>query len=165
MAVQVEALLAVCEGFQEDGENFKFYVTGPNPEPSFDRERGVRTSLFHLVSGEDAVAVRRFLTTHRCWEVMRVPPAYTRERGIAAIRVAGHWHSGQRSPLYLFASTRTIHGDGHREQLRREVNALVGSVLENPVSESEFPALTLLREIVNTAPLNVELCTAREISE
>lgn len=163
--MQVEALLAVCEGFEQDGENFKFYVSGPHPEPSFDREQGVRTSLFHLVSGEDAVAVRRFLATHRCWEIMRVPADYSRERGIAAIRVAGQWHSGQRSPLYSFASTRTIHGHRHREQLRQEVNALIGSVLENPVSENEFPDLNLLRQVIVTAPLNIELCNAREVFE
>lgn len=163
--MQVEALLAVCEGFEDDGVNIKFYVSGPNPEPSFDREYGVRTSLFRLVSGEDAVAVRRFLATYRCWEVMRVPADYSRERGIAAIRVAGQWHAGQRSPLYSFASTRTIHGERHREQLRREVNALIGSVLENPVSENEFPDLNLLRQVINTAPLNVELATVREVFE
>ena len=111
------------------------------------------------------MAVRRYLATYRCWEIMRVPPAFSRERGIAAIRVAGQWHSGQRSPLYSFASTRTIHGERHREQLRREVNALIGSVLENPVSENEFPDLNLLRQVINTAPLNVELATAREVSE
>lgn len=163
--MNVEQLLLVCCGFEDDGENFKFYLDSPNPQPSLDREQGVRTSLFRLFSGEDAEAIRRYLATRRAWDVLRVPPDYTRERGIAALKVAVQWHSGSGSPLYAFASTRRIQGDKHREQLRREINALIGDVLENPNpgDPTEYARLSLLREVIFTAPLDTELASPREV--
>ena len=62
------------------------------------------------------------------------PPAFTRERGVKAVRIAWHWHSGKGCPVYEFAATRTIHGERHREQLRQTVNEVIASVIENPVA-------------------------------
>ncbi len=163
--MRVENLLLTCCGFDEEGGNFKFYVEGPRPVPSVSRRRGVRTPLFHLFTGEDARAIRGYLATHRAWDVLRIPPPYTHERGVRAIRISFDWHSGPKSPLYSFASARGIYGEGHRDQLRREVNALIGDVLENPNagSPSEYGDLILVREVVATAPVNVELATSGEV--
>jgi hypothetical protein len=159
----IEQLFLTCCGFEDDGQCVKFYLDCPAPKPSILREQGVRTPLFHLVHGEDAAAVRQWLVGRRAWDVLRVPADYSKERGIAAIKIACDWHSGHGSPLHSFASTRTIHGEKHRDQLRREVNALIDSVLENPVREGEYEGLSLLREVVNTAPLDTELATTREL--
>jgi hypothetical protein len=72
--MRIEELLLTSCGFEEEGENFKFFVAGPKPGPSTSREQGVRTSLFHLFSGEDAEAIRHYLQTHPAWEARRVPP-------------------------------------------------------------------------------------------
>jgi hypothetical protein len=163
--MSVEELLPLCCGVEDDGKSVKLYLEGPDPKPSFDREQGVRTPLFHLFSGEDAEAIRRYLATHRAWAILFVPPDYAKERGVAALKIAAQWHSGQRSPLYSFASTRRVHGPKHQDQLRREVNALIGSVLENPVHPHEYDHLSLLREVINTAPLDTELATVREVNQ
>ena len=165
--MDIEQLFLTCCGyeFSEDGQSMKFYLDGPNPKQSFDREQGVRTSLFHLLHGEDAAAVQQWLRGRRAWEILKVPPDYSKERGIAAIKLAFDWHSGQGSPLYSFASTRRIYGEKHRQQLRVEVNALIGDVIENPVHVGEFERLALLREVINTAPLDIELATAGEVFE
>jgi len=160
--MNIEYLLTTCCGFEDDGREFRFFLDGPNPEPSLKRERGVRTTLFHLFGGEDARAIRDYLSRHRCWDVMRVPPDYTHDRGIVAVRIAARWHSGRFSPLHLLASTCRIQDEEHREQLRRATKYLIASVLENPVHEKDYPDLNLLRQVIETAPLNTELCTAVE---
>jgi hypothetical protein len=163
--MEIENLFLTCCGFEfsDDGRSVKFYLDGPTPQPSILRYQGIRTPLFHLLHDEDAAAVRRWLRGRRAWDVLKVAPAYSRERGIAAVKIAFDWHSGPGSPLYSFASTRRIHGEKHREQLRREINAVIGSVLENPVHEGEYDTLALLREVIYTAPLDTELATAKEV--
>jgi hypothetical protein len=163
MAMQVERLFLLCCGFEDDGKEVKVYLDSPDPQPSISREHGVRTPLFHLFVDEDADAIRRFVSEHRTWELLRVPQAFTRERGVCAVRIAWHWHSGKGCPIYEFASTRTIHGERHREQLRQRVNALIGSVIENPVRPGEYEELVLLREVIVTAPLDSDLASAREV--
>ena len=163
--MRVEELLLLCCGIEDDGQCVKLYLDSPQPELSVSREQGIRTQLFHLFSGDDAETIRNYLATRRAWDVLRVAPEYSKERGIAALRIASQWHSGQWSPLYSFASTRRIHGEKHREQLRHEVNVLIGSVLENPVHPHEYADLSLLRDVIATAPLDTELATAREVCE
>ena len=163
--MNIDVLLTTCCGIEDDGEAIRFYLDGPNPEPSFTRERGVRGGLFHLFGGDEAQAIRDYLARHRCWDVMRVPPGYTRARGVAAVRTAGRWHSGRYSPLYIFAADRLLRDEEHRRQLRRATKHLIASVLENPVHENDYPDLNLLRQVIETAPLDTELCTAVEVGQ
>ncbi len=163
--MNIDVLLMTCCGFEDDGRQVRFFLDSPTPELSLTRDHPVRTNLFHLFAGIDADAVRDFLARHRCWEVMRLPPEYTPERGAAAVRISGRWHSGRHSPLYLFAATRRIRDEEHREQLRRAVGFLIASVLENPVRDHEYADLTLLRQVIDTAPLDTELCPAVEVGQ
>ena len=163
--MNIDVLLMTCCGFEDDGHEVRFYLDSPIPEPSFTRERGVRTNLFHLFAGDDAQTFREYLARHRCWDVMRVPQNYTPERGAAAVRIAGLWHSGPHSPLHLFATSRRIVVEEHREQLRRAVGFLIVSVLENPVHDHEYADLTLLRQVIDTAPLATDLCPAVEVGQ
>src|ERR1700722_17293993 len=98
--MDIQQLFLVCCGFEDDGKSIKFHLDSPNPQPSLTREQGVRTPFFRLFSGPDAEAIRHWLRGRRAWDVMRVPPDYTKERGITAIRIAGQWHTGQNSALY-----------------------------------------------------------------
>ena len=84
--MNIDLLLMTCCGFEDDGRQIRFFLDSPTPELSLTRERGVRTSLFHLCAGADADAVRDYLARHRCWDVMRVLPAYTPERAAARPR-------------------------------------------------------------------------------
>lgn len=158
--MNIDVLLMTCCGFEDDGREIRFFLDSPTPAISFTRDRGVRSPLFHLFSGDDAQLFREYLARHRCWDVLRVPPAYTPERGAAAVRVAGRWHSCPHSPLFLFAADRHIRDEEHRDQLRRAVGFLIASVLENHVHDRDYPDLTLLREVIDTAPLDIELCPA-----
>lgn len=160
--MDIDGLLLTCCGFEDDGEHIRFFLESPTPKPSLKWERGVRTELFHLFGGDEAQAIRNYLNRHRCWGVMRVPPDYTRERGVAAICTAARWHSGRYSPLSLFATDRRILDEEHREQLRRAVRYLIASVLENPVHENDYTDLDLLRQVIETAPGGAELCTDAE---
>ena len=158
--MNIDVLLMTCCGFEDDGREIRLFLDSPTPEMSLTRERGVRTSLFHLFAGDDAKTLREYLARHRCWDVMRVPPAYTPERAVAAVGIAGRWHSGRHSPLFLFVTSRRIRDEEHREQLRRAVGFLIASVLENHVHDHEYADLTLLRQVIDTAPLAAELCPA-----
>lgn len=158
--MNIDLLLVTCVGFEDDGEHVRFFLDSPTPEVSFTRDHGVRTSLFHLFGGDDARRFREHLARHRCWEVMRVPPAYTPERGAAAVLIAARWHSGRHSSLFVFAATRRVRDEEHREQLWRATAHLIAPVLENPVNDREYPDLTLLREVIDTAPLATDLCPA-----
>lgn len=163
--MNIDVLLMTCCGFEDDGEHVRFFLDGPNPELSVTRDRPVRTELFHLFGGDEAQAIRDYLARHRCWDVMRMPPSYTRDRGVAAVRTAARWHSGRHSPLYIFAANRRIRDEEHRGQLRRATKFLIASVLENPVNDRDYPDLNLLGQVIETAPLGTELCTAAEVSE
>lgn len=147
------------EGFEDDGSSIRLFVTGPAPEPSFTRDRGVKTPLFHWITGPDAEAIRRWLAGHRAWEVLRVPPAFTPDRGIRAVRVAA-WAGGDRCPLRRFAAERRVQDDDHRERAYREVGHHLRDVIENPTRDGEYADLRLLAEVMLTAPAGVELAPA-----
>lgn len=160
--MNIDLLLTTCCGFEDDGEHVRFFLDSPTPDVSFTRDRGTRTDLFHLFGGDDARTIREYLARHRCWGVMRIPPPYTPERGVAAVRVAGRWHSGRHSPMYLFAADRRVRDEEHRGQLRRAVSYLIASVLENPTDDRHYADLDLLRQVIETAPLGTDLGTAND---
>jgi hypothetical protein len=161
--MDIDRLFVLACGFEDDGKEFRLFLEGPNPKPSFDRDRPRKTNLFFLFAGEEADAIRKWLSNKKAWHVLRVPQPYTKARGIAAIRIARSWCSGPASPFFAFVSNRRIDGEDHRDELRREVNLLVGSIIENPVHPHEYADLTLLREVIESAPVNVELATFREV--
>lgn len=161
--MDIERLFLICCGFEDDGQEIRLFLEGPNPSPNYDRAEGKRSNLFYLFSSHEAEAIRAWLSTRKAWHVLRVPPPYTKEGGIEALRIARSWATGRGSPLLQLASERRIRGEEHRADLRAEVNALIGDVIENPVHRHEYTDLSLLREIIATAPLNVELATAREV--
>lgn len=152
----------IC-GYERVGDQVRLYVEGPTPQPSFTRQRGVRTPLFHLYAGGDAETVLTWLDKNRAWQVLRVPPPFTLEHGVRAVLAASEWHCGEGSALALLARTRMIVSDDHRRRLQREVSLLIGSVLENPVRDGEFVELQDLEDAINTAPLRVELATIAEV--
>jgi hypothetical protein len=164
-AMNIERLFLIACGYEDTGDQFRLFLEGPNPQPSWDRPRGVRTNLFYLFAGGEADAIRAWLSTRKAWQVLRVPPPYTKDRGIAALRITHSWSSGPASPLTRFAAARRIDGEAHRDRLRAELEALIGSVIENPVGPDELPRLQFIQDVVNTAPLNAELATAREVGE
>jgi hypothetical protein len=161
--MDVERLFLICCGYEDTGKDFRLFLEGPNPQPSISRSRGVRTNLFYLFTDADAEAIRQWLVSRKAWQVLRVPTPYSKERGIAALRIAQSWSSGPASPLFQFASTRRIQDQEHRERLRVEVAALIGSVIENPVHPHELPDLQAVEDVINTAPVGVELSTFREV--
>lgn len=144
-------------GFEDVGGSIRFYVDGPTPEPSFVRDRGRRTPLFHWITGAEAEAVRRWLAGNRAWEVLRVPPPYTPERGVRAVRVAAAWAGGGRCPLRRFAAARRVEDEAHREAAYREVGRHLQDVIENPVREGEYGDLRLLAEVLLTATAGAAL--------
>ncbi len=125
----------------------------------------MRTQLFWLHVGEDADAILAWLARNRAWQCLRVPPAFTVERGVRAVLAAADWHGGEGSALGLLARDRVIADDDHRRRLRREVRLLIASVLENPVRDGEFEQLQNLEDVVNAAPVWVELATTTEIED
>lgn len=150
-------------GYERIGDEVRLYVEGPTPQPSFTRQRGKRTPLFHLYSGDDAVEVMAWLDRNRAWQVMRVTPPYTPTLGVRAVLLASNWHGGGGSALLALARTRRIADDAHRERLRQEVRLLIEMTLENPVRDGEFTELQTLEDGINAAPLGVELATAAEV--
>lgn len=160
--MDIDRLFSICCGYADDGKELRLFLEGPNPTPSFDRDRPKRTNLFYLFVGDEADAIRAWLSTRKAWHILKVPQPYCKERGIAAIRIARSWSGGPDSPLFLLASTRRVDGEGHRDRLRIEVGAIIGDVIENPVHD-EYADLLLLRELIESAPVNVELATIREV--
>jgi hypothetical protein len=161
--MDVERLFLICCGYEDNGQEFRLFLEGPNPQPSATRTRGDRTNLFYLFAGEEADAVRAWLSTRKAWQVLRVPPPYSKDRGIAALRIARSWSSGQASPPFRLASTRRIQDEEHRDLLRAEVEALIGCVIENPLHPHDLSDLRLVEDVINTAPAGVELATFREV--
>lgn len=161
--MDVERLFPICCGYEDNGQEFRLFLEGPNPKPSFSRDRPRKTNLFFLFAGEEADAIRKWLSTRKAWQVLRVPPPFSKDRGIVALRIARSWCSGPASPFFAFVSNRRIDADNHRDDLRREVNLLIGSIIENPVHPQEYADLSLLREVIESAPVNVELATFREV--
>jgi hypothetical protein len=122
-------LFPTISGYEWVDGRLRLYVDGPNPKASFTRDRGVRTVLFHLYDGTEAEAVKVWLDVNRAWQCMRVPPSFSRERAARGILIAGDWHGGTASAVYLLSRTRIIPDEVHRERLLREVLATIHSVL------------------------------------
>jgi hypothetical protein len=162
MAMDIDRLFVLACGYEDNGQEFRLFLEGPHPKPSFSRDRPQKTNLFFMFAGQEADAIRKWLSTRKAWQVLRVPPL-TKDRGIAAIRIARSWCSGPASPFFTFVSNRRIDGEDHRDELRREVNLLIGSIIENPVHPHEYADLSLLREVIESALVNVELATFREV--
>ena len=156
-------MFPLVTGYELVDGRLRLYVDGPNPSPSFNRDRGVRTALFHLYDRADAEAVMAWLAKNRAWQCLRVPPAFDRERAARAVLLAGDWHGGTASAMYLLSNTRIIRDEVHRERLLREVRATIQSVLENPVGGDEFGDLQLLEDVIHVAPPGVELATSGEL--
>lgn len=160
----LEVFLCAC-GYEQFGDHIRVYVDDPRPEPSVARSTGIRTQLFHLFGGKEAEAIRAWLSRNRAWQCLRVPPPYCPEFGVRAVLLAFDWHSGAGSALFRLARTRVIADDTQRQRLQQEVRLLIESVLENPVREGEFQDLQDLEDVVNAAPLGVELATTAEVVE
>lgn len=152
----------VC-GYERLGDQVRLYLDGPTPAASFDRRQGVRTPLFRLYSGRDAESILAWLSANKAWQVLRVPPPFSAELGVRAVLVASEWHGGEGSALFRFARTRVIADEAHRRRLQREVCLLIGAVIENPVREGELQDLQAVEDVVNVAPVGVELVTAAEV--
>ncbi|QJW97246.1 hypothetical protein [Frigoriglobus tundricola] len=150
-------------GYEQVGNQIRLYVESANPPPNFNRRCGARSPLFHLYSGEDATAILEWLKRNRAWQCLRIPPPFTTERGVRAVLAASDWHCGEGSALFRLAQNRVIESDDHRQRLQREVCALIGSVLENPVREGELRELQEIEDVVNAAPVGVELCKPADI--
>lgn len=160
--MRYDVLLARACGYEEAEGKVRVYVEGPVPTPSFSRRRGVRSPLFHLFAGEEAEALKAWLSRHRAWQAIRVPLAYSRERGVRALLVAANWHGGERSALFSLARTRQIRDHAHRERLLTEVWCIIDAVIENPERDGELDELQLLEDVLHTAPAGVELATTAE---
>lgn len=154
--------LCAC-GYERIGDQVRVYVESADPQPNFHRQRGERSSLFHLYGGRDAEAILAWLARNRAWQSLRVAPEYRPEWGARAILLASDWHSGEVSGLFRFAGTRAIYDDHHRRQLQREVRLLLAMVLENPVRESEFEELQSLEDVIDSAPAGNELATPAQV--
>lgn len=161
--MKVEELFLLCCGYEDAGDYIRVFLDSPSPKPSISRRRGVRGPVHHDFTGDDARLIRRYLQTFRVWQCLRVPPPYSKQRGVLALRIALEWHGGAGSALYAFGSTRRVASEGHRDRLREEINLCIGTVLENPVHDYELPQLHLLEDVVNTCPLTVELTTPQEV--
>lgn len=157
-----DTFATIC-GYEVVGGQLRLYLDSPTPTRSYTRERGVRSPLFRLYAGADAQAVVAWLDANKAWQCMRVAPPLTAERAVRAVLLADNWHGGEGSGLLRLARTRVVADDAHREQLRREVRLLIGMVLENPVRGGELQELHLVEDVVNTAPLGVELCGTAEV--
>lgn len=68
----VRLLLIAC-GFEDNGQEFRLFLEGPNPQPTNHRPRGMRTNLFYLFADDEAEAIRRYVAAHPEWERLRVP--------------------------------------------------------------------------------------------
>lgn len=158
-----DAVFPLIVGYQHLGSVTRLYVESPTPVASFTRSRGVQTALFRLLAGDNAQAVRAWLARNRAWQCLRVPPPYTPQMGGRAVLVASEWHCGGASALFRFARDRVIADHAHRQRLQQEVRVLVGSVIENPVRAGELEDLQAVEDVVNVAPLGVELCGIGEV--
>ena len=152
----------VC-GYERAGGQVRLYVEGPTQTASFDRQVGVRTPLFRLYSGRDAESVLAWLSTNKAWQCLRVTPPLTTQAGVLAVLVASEWHCGGGSALFTFARDRVIADDAHRLRLQREVRLLIANVIENPVKDGELQDLQTVEDVVNVAPLGVEVANTAEV--
>lgn len=150
-------------GYEFVGDHVRLYIDWPTPTASFDRPRGERRPLFRLYAGRDADSIRTWLSQNKAWQCLRVPPPFTRERGVRAVLAASEWHSGGGSGLLRFARDRMIEDEAHRRRLQNEVRLLIHSVIENPVRQGELQELQAIEDVVHVAPAGVELVSVGEV--
>jgi len=156
-------VLACSCGYERMGDQIRLYVESADPQPNFNRQRGERSSLFHLYSGDDAKSILEWLERNRAWQCLRIPPSLTTERAVRAILAASDWHCGEQSALFKFARHRVIESDDHLQRLQREVRVLIDTVLENPVRQGELRELQDIEDAVNAASVGVALCSPADI--
>lgn len=150
-------------GYEQVGDQVRLYLDGPTPTANFDRQRGVKTHLFRLYGGGDAASIMAWLSKNKAWQVLRVPKQLTPQAGVQAVLVASEWHSGEGSALLQFARSRVIADDAHRLHLQRDVSLLIVSVIENPVRDGELGDLQAVEDVINVAPLGVEVASTAEV--
>lgn len=160
--MDLDILFVYVAGYEKVGDQYRLYVTGPVPEPQLHRRVGEKMPLFHLFAGEDAERIEAWLARNRAWMCLRVP-AYDREKGVRAVLAADRWRGGDGSAIADFGRDRMIRDEEHRERLRREVELLVGMVLENPVRAGELEELHELQDTIHVGPVGVELATTAEV--
>ncbi|MCZ2343418.1 MAG: hypothetical protein LC104_16740 [Bacteroidales bacterium] len=161
--VDYTTIFSWIAGYEDTGHAIRLYVEWPTPQPSFFRPHGVRTSLFRLCCGEDADAVRAWLSRNKAFQCLRVP-TYSREKGVRAVQTALSWHSGPGSALFDLALVRAIRDEEHRRRLQAEVRTLVSSVIENPDHSHALFRLHDLEDVANVGPVGVELATTEELT-
>lgn len=161
--MDLDILFVYVAGYEKVADDqYRLYVTGPNPEPQLHRRVGERTHLFRIFAGEDATRIEAWLSHNRASMCLRVP-AYDREKGVRAVLAAGRWRGGDGSAISDFGRDRMIRDEEHRERLRREVELLVGMVLENPVRDGELEELHELQDTIHVGPVGVELATTAAV--
>lgn len=162
--MDLDILFVFVAGYEKVGDDqYRLYVTGPVPKPQLQRRFGERTSLFHLFAGPDAERIEAWLARNRAWQCVRVPTS-TRDKGLRAVFTANRWRGGDGSAISDFGRDRLIRDHDHRERLRREVELLVGMVLGNPVRPGELEELHELQDVVNAAPVGVDLASTAEVN-
>lgn len=152
----------VC-GYEVLGDQVRLYLDWPTPTVNFNRRRGERTPLFRLYGGCDAESILEWLARNKAWQVLRIPLPLTPERSVRAVLAASDWHSGDSSALFAFARDRNITDEIHRQRLQREVRLLIGLVIENPVRDGELRALQSIEDVINVAPVGIELATPAQV--
>ncbi|MBN9519769.1 hypothetical protein J0H58_14805 [bacterium] len=160
--MDLDTLFACVSGYERVGDEYRLYVDGPVPRSQLHRRVGERTPLFHLFAGEDAGRVEEWLARNGAWQCLRVP-TYDRAKGVRAVLTAEPWRGGDGSALSDLGRDHVIRDEDHRERLRREVELLVGMVLENPVRVGKLEELHDIQDVVNAGPVGVELATTAEV--
>lgn len=161
--MDLNILFMYASGYEKVADDqYRLYVDGPVPKPQLNRRFGRQTHLFHVFAGEDATRIEAWLARNRAWMCLRVP-TYDRAKGVRAVLVAERWRGGDGSAISDFGRDRTIRDEDHRRRLRDEAEMLVGMVLGNPVRPGELEELHELQDVVNAAPVGVELATTAEV--
>lgn len=153
---------SVC-GYEVLGGQVRLYLDWPTPTVNLNRRRGERTPLFRLYGAGDAESILEWLAQNKAWQVLRIPPSLTPARGVRAVLAASDWHSGDSSALFAFARTRKIADEPHRQRLQSEIRLLIGMVIENPVRDGELRELQSIEDVMNVAPIGIELVTPAQV--
>lgn len=94
-----------------------------------------------------------------------LPP--TVEECAQAIRTAFDWHSGGGSPFYRFASNRKLDNEEHRWGALTELDAAAACGTAGGgsrfLSPEDRAALDLLRRVLTTIPVGVEIATVDQV--
>lgn len=81
---------------------------------------------------------------------------------VNAVTAAFEYHSGGGSPLYQFASTRTVHSAEHRVSLFHEIKLCRLWEVGRNNDPAELSALDNLRDMVELATIGEPLMSFRE---